>query len=85
MIGDAALPHILNKQSHYVRKQWLKQRGKKVEVLTVSEKNFNISKLIDRLNENIRGDYGKETYVCDLQEKKKRIKDDKCFFDFMGL
>ena len=55
MIGDSALPHILNKQSHKVRKQWLKERGKKVEVLTVSEKNFNISKMIDRLNEKIKG------------------------------
>lgn len=55
MIGDDALPYILNKKSHRVRNEWLKQRGKKVEVLTVSEKNFNISNMIDRLNEKIKG------------------------------
>ena len=60
MIGDDALVHIMSKQSHHVRKKWLEDRTDKLKGLNVADKNLKFSRLIDRLNEKIKGDYEKD-------------------------
>ena len=55
MIGDAALPHILSKQPHRVRKQWIQDRADKLKGINIVDKDLRVSKLIDKLNEKIKG------------------------------
>jgi len=50
-----ALIEIMSSKPHKIRKEWLADRAKKEKCVKFEDKNLRVSKLIDRLNEKIKG------------------------------
>ena len=55
MMNNTALIEIMSSKPHKIRKDWMKDRINKLKGLNVSDKNLRVSKMIDRLNEKLKG------------------------------
>ena len=52
-MNDEVLIEIMRNKPHKIRKEWIKDRAKKLKGQNVHDKNLKVSKMIDRLNDRL--------------------------------